>query len=325
MKILQKRQGKDFTVLNVTDLHAYASTFTDENDVTGKVMRYTMEELVSRTKPDLITFGGDMTTDNDIEVYRNFCEYMDSLGVPWAPIMGNHDNRCGVELFRKVVKLLKSSKNCLFEAGDPMLGYGNYVIGVNSGESPVTALIFMDTHSYVGTKRRGDPDFSWGYLWNSQKRWYVSQVSRLKEMGYSDSALFVHTPIYGYEQAVNRIFTGDTHESDIFYVDCPDEFVLDKAGYRFGVNYEIPACPRDDDGVLDTIVELGHTKSVICGHNHINSSSLVYRDVCLTYSLKFGNISHFRRQQNGGTVIKITDDGACLPEHVYVDVTHLLD
>ena len=325
MKILQKQAGQDFTVLNVTDLHARAATFTDETDVTGCVMRYTMDELISRTRPDLITFGGDMTTDNDISVYRNFVSFMDSFGIPWAPVMGNHDNRCGVELFRNVLRLLKQSENCLFEAGDPLLGYGNYTVGVNCGDAPASALIFMDTHSYVSMNHRGNPDFSWGALWNSQKRWYRSQVEKLREKGYSDSTLFVHIPIYGYEQAVNHIFTGDTHESDNFYVDCPEEFVKDKAGYRFGVNYEVPACPVRDDGVLDTIAELGHTKSVICGHNHINSASLIYRDVCLTYSLKFGNVSHFRRQQNGGTVMRVTDHGITLPEHVYVDVSHLLD
>lgn len=325
MKILQKQAGRDFTVLNVTDLHARAATFTDEADVTGRVMRYTMEELISRTHPDLITFGGDMTTDNDISVYRDFVSFMDSFGIPWAPVMGNHDNRCGVELFRNVLRLLKQSENCLFEAGDPLLGCGNYVIGINRGKFPTSALILMDTGSYVGTLRKGDPDFSWGYVTSFQSGWYRSQVSQLKAKGYRDSALFVHIPIYGYEQAVNHIFTGDTHESDNFYVDCPEEFVKDRAGYRFGVNYEIPACPAKDDGMLDAIVETGHTKSVICGHNHINSASLIYRDVCLTYSLKFGNVSHFRRQQNGGTVMRVTDHGITLPEHVYVDVSHLLD
>ncbi|MBR5632732.1 MAG: metallophosphoesterase, partial [Clostridia bacterium] len=92
MKTLQKLAGRDFTVLNVTDLHAYASTF-EEGDVTGKVMRYTMDELIRRTSPDLITFGGDIASDYNIEVYRDFCRYMDSFNIPWAPVMGNHDNR----------------------------------------------------------------------------------------------------------------------------------------------------------------------------------------------------------------------------------------
>ena len=324
MKTLQKQAGRDFTVLNVTDLHAYASTF-EEGNVTGKVMRYTMDELICRTSPDLITFGGDMTTDNDIGVYRDFCDYMDSFGLPWAPVMGNHDNRCGEELLPKVAELLLNSKNCLFEEGHPDLGCGNYVIGINRGKFPASALIFMDTGSYVGTKRKGDPDFSWGYVTGLQLEWYRSQISQLKAAGYRDSALFLHIPIYGYEQAVDHVFTGDTHESDVFYVNCPDEFVRDKTGYRFGVNYEIPACPAKDDGMLDAIVETGHTKSVICGHNHINSASLMYRGVCLTYSMKLGNISHFRRQQNGGTVMKVTDHGITLPEHVHVDVSHLID
>ena len=325
MKILQKPAGRDFTVLNVTDLHARAATFGDENDVTGKVMRYTMDELIKKTDPDLITFGGDMTTDNDISVYRNFVSFMDSFGIPWAPVMGNYDNRCGVELFRNVLRLLKQSENCLFEAGDPLLGCGNYTVGVNCGDAPASALIFMDTHSYVSMNHRGNPDFSWGALWNSQKRWYRRETEKLRSAGYRDSTLFLHIPIYAYQSAVEEIFTGDTHESDNFYVDCPDEFVRDKEAYRFGVNYEIPACPAKDDGVLEMLTEQGHTRSVICGHNHINSASLIYRGVCLTYSMKFGNISHFRCQQNGGTVMRITDGGIALPEHVHIDVSHLLD
>ena len=246
---------------------------------------------------------------------------MDSFGIPWAPVMGNHDNQCDA-LVPQITELFENCGTCLFEAGDATLGCGNYTIGINCGGEPISALIMMDTHDREGGGDSGIK-FTWGYLTPEQNEWYRAEALRLKNEGYADSTLFVHIPPHIYRPISEQVFTGDTNESDSVYIDCPDEFVKDKDAFRFGVNYEVPSCPSHDDGVLDTIVETGHTKSVICGHNHINSSSLMYRGVCLTYSLKLGCISYSKRHLNGGTVVRITDSGACLPEHVYVDVSHL--
>ena len=63
----------------------------------------------------------------------------------------------------------------------------------------------------------------------------------------------------------------------------------------------------------------GHTKNVICGHNHVNTSSAIYRGVRLTYGVKTGAGSYHEEHLNGGTVLKLTSDGKVDISHVYVD------
>ena len=66
------------------------------------------------------------------------------------------------------------------------------------------------------------------------------------------------------------------------------------------------------------MLELGHTKTVLCGHDHTNSFSTVYRGVRFAYSLKTGPGCNWDPRATGGTVIEIGADGSAALRHKYV-------
>ena len=58
MRVLTKAADKDFTVLNLTDIHWDIVAWKPGNDEYEMVVA-TIKELVRRTQPDLITVSGD--------------------------------------------------------------------------------------------------------------------------------------------------------------------------------------------------------------------------------------------------------------------------
>ena len=115
MRILPKTADKDFTVLNLTDIHWDIVAWAPGNQEYETVIS-TIQELIQRTQPDLITISGDLSWGMAVESYVAVADLMDSFGIPWAPVWGNHDyekpevNRGAVEEFAK-------RPLCLFEAG----------------------------------------------------------------------------------------------------------------------------------------------------------------------------------------------------------------
>ncbi len=308
MKILNHTGDRPFTILNVTDVHAKLDYFTEGNPE-GDELRHTVGELVKRSRPDLITFTGDMTTDDDREIYRLLAEYIDSFGIPWAPVLGNHDNQLGDAEARAIGEILSMQKNSLFEAGDPALGCGNYTLGIKCDGKPTMGLVFMDTHDSFRVQLDGRDRHSWGEVTKPQEAWYRDKVAEMKNEGFDDSLLFVHVPLYQYTAAAEEFFTCDLESCREAYFDYPESYIKNREAFMFGVNYEGPSAPIRDNGFFDTVVSEDHTRHVLCGHNHVNTTSVNYRGIRLTYGVKTGVGSYHRGHINGGTVIEVTDGG----------------
>ena len=92
MGILKKTPGKDFTVLNLTDIHWDIVAWMPGNKEYETVVG-TIRELIARTQPDLITVSGDLSWGMAVESYVAVADLLDSFGIPWAPVWGNHDNQ----------------------------------------------------------------------------------------------------------------------------------------------------------------------------------------------------------------------------------------
>ena len=86
-------------------------------------------KLVNDKKPDLITLSGDNAWG--YISYLEVIEFIDSLGIPWAPVFGNHDNESlkGVDW---QCRQLEAAEYCLFKQGD-LTGNGNYSVGIVQG------------------------------------------------------------------------------------------------------------------------------------------------------------------------------------------------
>lgn len=148
----------------------------------------------------------------------------------------------------------------------------------------------------------------------------------MKNNNYFDSAIIMHIPMYSYSSAFNAAFIDDIEPTSIGVQDSYNNMYWSE-GYEdsYGVRYE-PSCHTPiDDGMLNTITEIGHTKYVLVGHDHINNFVIKHNGVSHIYALKTGIGSYYDPKLNGGTVIEISDDGISCIYHEYVNIDAIID
>ena len=273
-------------------------------------MKDTLAYLIEHCKPDLITVSGDIAWAGALESYANFSDLLDSYGIPWAPVFGNHDNQGGTEMVQKEADIMMARKTCIMEKGDPAMGCGNYVIGIEEDGRLVHGIIMMDSHDRKDwVDENGEQHNSWAELEPEQFTWYREQIAMLKEKGAEETSLIMHIPIYTYRPAIQAALKEGIDPKSISPYngeqgDCWNE------GYEnsFGVMYEGIASFPKDNGFFDEVLAAG-TKTLIAGHDHVNNFGVYYQGVLLMYSMKIGSGCYWDPRINGGTVMTIDSDG----------------
>ena len=316
MQVLQKPKDKKFTILHLTDTHLYHDEWVGEK---GEHLKNTVNYLIELAKPDLITISGDLAWAGQYTSYEDFAEWMDGYGIPWAPVFGNHDDQDGYEAVCKAADILKARKTCLLEAGDPALGYGNYVIGIEEDGKLIHGIILMDSHDRTPwVDDKGETHNEWAELLPAQFPWYRMQVEALKAQGAQETSLIMHIPIYAYRDAIKAALKEDVDARAVpFYNgeqgDCWNPGYEDSFGvYREGI-----CSYPEDNGFFEEILAGGTTKTVISGHDHTNTFAVPYKGVRLTYALKTGRGSYHDTRINGGTILTIDSDGRMEVEHCF--------
>jgi hypothetical protein len=326
MFTIQKNPCKDFTILNLTDVHTENHELSEDSEKL-RVLKNTVTELINRVKPDLITISGDLAWGGSFEAYKFFAGFMESFNTPWTLTWGNHDQEKGYEVLGKSVEILRESSQLIYEDGPSELGRGNFVIAICEDDKIVHGIIVMDTHNRVKfINKEGNEDWGWGKLYPEQFGWYREQVCNLTDMGCTDTSILIHQPIYAYNCARDSAYKSglDTRHLDI-KASYSNEYWNDGYEGSFGINCEDVCCFKEDDGFFDVVTELGSTKAVIAGHDHVNCSCIRYKGVRLTYGLKTGMGAYWKPEMNGGTVLTVTSDGLTDIRHEFVDATNWLN
>ena len=296
--ILKKQPGKDFTVLNFSDTHFsdydYRAWFAFEGEAT-------MRRLVAETNPDLITLSGDLVCgDSTLYSMKRLTDLMESFGVPWAPVYGNHDDEANCDL-NYLADIMLKSPHCVMQKGDPAMGVGNYVISICEENADGTlllkeALVMMDSH-------HSQPN-------ETQQQWFswVADGVNAVSGNTAEIALMLHIPLPDYQTAYDAAWNAEKK--------CWNE------GYNaYGALHEKICCERDGNdapvnrGFFDIIKSKGTVKHVLCGHEHMNNFSIEYEGVCLTYMMKLGYGSGFQFGFNGCTVLRVGGKGVSRLTH----------
>ncbi len=325
MKRLDIKEGRPFTLLNLSDPQMSHGEW-ENGHKSGIILDRTVKTVVERTNPDLITVSGDIGYGGDLLSYKYFADYIDTFGIPWTVCFGNHDNQGGPEAINDVVAEYLKHPLFVYEPCDPSLGNGNFVIGVYQADKPVEAVIMMDTHDREPyTLENGDPTQVWARLLPSQLDWYRERISELESAGFTDSTLITHIPIFAYRTAFDA-----AAKPGIDYGAVKPENSTGaefwNPGYEdsYGVRYEGICSYPEDEGAFDVIKELGSTKTLVTGHDHINNFVINYDGVRFVYSLKAGCGCYWNPILCGGTVLTYSADGEKTVRHEYVDVSDLL-
>lgn len=295
---IEKKPNEDFKILAISDVQ-----FNDALDFFGLVgtAYETMDSLIEKEKPDLIVVMGDTVWAKFTKVsVIQFVKYMDSKGIPWAPINGNHDGE-GVVDFNWVADQFLKSKTCLLKKGPNNIGgVGNYVINIMENGKIFKSLIMMDTHASRYYEEINDNKYD--FIYDSQMDWYrwvIDGMTKQNGGELVDSLLFTHIPLNEYADAYKE------WEATGF----------DK-NKGFGEKNEEPGAGYVNSGMFDVIKEVGSTKYVFAAHDHVNNYSVDYQGIRLTYTLKTGDRCYAKEGLNGGTRILLGDEVKI--EHIYV-------
>ena len=326
---------RDFKVLQLTDVHIGGGWLSAKKD--GMAMN-AVAAMVTAEKPDLVVVTGDVaypvpfqagTLNNKLSA-EVFAELMESLGVYWTISFGNHDTEAYSYFSREDIAEFYSQEkyeHCIFEAGpEDVDGCGNQVINVENSDGIITQTLFVfDSHSYI------DGDFL-GIMWKydniheNQVQWYKDTLALLnaqnneiyKSQGLEESsdiksAAFFHIPL--------------TEQKDAWYEYVENGFKdTEDVKFFYGVAGEsgkIVYSGVNEDDLFETMVELGSTQAVFCGHDHYNNFSIEYKGIRLTYGMSIDYLAYpgiyKEGSQRGCTVIEFRPDGSfdCHAENYY--------
>ena len=320
---LKKSPDKNFVVLNLTDIQLSFEEF-NKNHKARRVLDHTVNALIKKAKPDLITISGDLCHEHEDKAYDAFADYFEGLGIPWAPIFGNHDNMSPPSVIDEIADRFLKRPLCIYEKGDPEMGNGNFVIEIEECGKTVSAIIMADAHEvYPFTDHEGNTKYSYETFWPKQFDWYREQISILESKGCRDSVLILHTPLYAYRKASEAAYKQGVDLKSLTWEESLSASVWNE-GFEdsCGVCRDDFGAPVFEDGVFGLLKELGNTKHVIAGHDHTNNFIINYEGTKLVYATKTGIGCYSHKDINGGTVLEI---GSCGVENVYqemVDITH---
>lgn len=148
------------------------------------------------------------------------------------------------------------------------------------------------------------------YIKENQIHWYEYMVKGLTEYNGTpvESTLFIHIPLPEYNMAAK------------IYEPINDGFTKDENG-NFGMLREPICSPYYNSGMFEKIVELNSTKNVICGHEHKNNFSVLYRGVRLTYATKTGDGHDWVEDGSvcGGTVLEFGETEKLTVSPIYLN------
>ena len=273
---------EDFKILHLTDIHLGGSLYSYQKDL--KALQACFDEI-EYTKPDLVVVTGDMCfplgimsmSFNNTSAVHQFAAFMRNTGIPWCFTYGNHDTEslasAGKQELNDVYMSLsyKTSKTLLYPYIQPdIMGRNNQLIEVRNSDGTLnTALFLIDSNAYTGEGIN-----VYDYIHDDQVEWYADEVKRLnQEEGKMVSSMaFFHIPLQEYRTAYELYESGSDEVT--YYFGSNDEKMIDKI-----------CCSDYPSKLFDTMLELGSTKAVFCGHDHYNNMSLEYKGIRLTYGM----------------------------------------
>lgn len=305
--VIEKDPNKDFVILNLSDIQL---SDKDAHGNYGELAEATIDKLINDTQPDLITLSGD-------NVYGWLgwiwlIDLMDSYEIPWAPVFGNHDGATSTYASWCAYQIERFSEYAIFDFGPEDMGHGNYIITITENGKPIHQLYMMDTHKDATYEVNGYTYNGYDHLWDNQIEWYKWAINGTTAENGSvvESTVIYHIP--------NIEFNDAWHAAYDYGMGGFREEYKDKA---FGFNLEDVSGPPVNNGFFDIAKELGSTKHIISGHDHINYSSIEYEGIWLHYAVKCGAGAYWEESASGGKIFTLSSDGTMTAENIFVDPT----
>ena len=266
---------ENFKIQVLTDIHWSTLTDIEEQEI---YLRHNILEADA----DLIVIDGDSFFEATRPQVRTLFDFIDSFGKKWVYLKGNHDHQ-GRFSPAYLKKYLSSKKNVInVDYDDDLPGDANFYVDLKNGDDLVYRLFMLDTGSYIR-----DGLFSYTYSKLDDKQLDHIQEIQNKETDNDHQTLaFFHIPVAEYQDAYDGykegkyVGKGENREKS-----CPCEL------------------PNDNFARLKE----AKVQATFCGHDHINSSSIIYEDVIFTYCVKSTDQIYCDEDMIGYTLITLNN------------------
>ena len=308
----------DFKVMHLTDIHLGGGILSAGKD---KKALNAVAAMITEEKPDLVVVTGDTSfaiplagTLNNRYAHEYFIRLMENLGVYWTVAFGNHDSEKYNYYDRDAVAGFysdESLKYCLFDKGpDDVYGSCNHIINVRNSKGLVTqSFVIMDTNSYTDDDPLG---LGWEYdnIHQDQIDWYKGKITDLSDYNKSildtmpeserpeniedfttvQSMLFVHIPLMEVLDAYEEyVAAGENDTDDVKYI----WGVIGETSAPYIYPSEI------EEEMFETMLELGSTKAMFYGHDHLNNMVMEYKGITLSYGYSVDYFAYWQISQKG--------------------------
>ena len=278
-----------------------------------------VEEAVAAAKPHLIVITGDNVYgefDDSGRRFKDFCDYFENLGIPWAPVFGNHDNQTKCDVGSQC-EYMESLPHCLFKRAN-VTGNGNYAVTLvrpgpdeDAGEkTALRTLLMLDSH---------------GCLTHPGIRADQVDLCR-KALGEVEEVCGKTPPLFACYHIPSEEFL--TAAADAGYQDAADYFAKYEIGVTvpakngdFGKRDDPQGKVGDNSGFMEFFKAHGG-EGIFVGHYHKNSTSIWSDGVRFTFGLKTGLYDYHNDDMVGSTLITLDGEGSGFTvKHLYTSFT----
>ena len=301
-------------VITFTDTHF--GNGTEPSDVISLTI---IDRVLKEKHPDLVVFTGDVCLGYEpFKGVDALSKVFEENKTYWAVVLGNHDAEPEDGPTREeLIRYYEQKPYSLTKEGEIDEGEGNYMINHVTSKGVTHTLVFIDSGAYAtpevcakyGYTYRDGYDF----IKPEQLEWYKNTLEEIQAnnngtMPYS--TMFMHIPV------VEHSF-------------------VDTKSFIYGHKFE-PSCPsKINSGVFNFVKELGSTKTIVCGHDHIDNYAVMYEGIKLMYSQSSSFGSYNTRENafaiilksqdpdfkfaDGHTEFSVNADGTCVDTPCYND------
>lgn len=318
--VIEAESGRDVRVLQLTDIQIIdpsqkryperigASMDAQWESVEDNYHQY-VKHVIEKTEPDLILVTGDNVYgefDDQGTAWLELIAFMESFQIPWAPVMGNHDqeSKKGADW---QCEQLEKAVYCLFKQRT-LTGNGNYTVGIVQNQQLIRVFFMMDSNgcilmsqeSYDNGHSRRAPGFG-----QDQIDWYTCQIKRITAQYPNIRLTFgFHIPIDAFMDAYAQYGFNNSNTRE-----HPISVQVDDGKAEFGYIGENLAGTWDvDRKVWNSLQEHG-VDSILVGHEHGICTSLMYDGI---------RMQHGRKSSTYDSTSYLTEDN-----HIVISYEHV--
>ena len=302
------KDADELKIMQIADPQIKFGSFTRDK----KTMDL-LDRAIAKEQPDICVVTGDLTLSIfTYDAFKYFANFMEERQQYWTFTYGNHDSQFDCSKYT-ISKLLSNYDYCLFDRGPSDIhGESNFLVNVFKGEKKsenlIYSLVMLDSGMYPDSDNVSLSDWVYDWIRQDQMNWYKWAVEGLRKINPDvQSSMFFHIPLkefatlYYLNELANGREVSEAVKSRLPKVEISDvkgvvrendkaesEFVYGDDGYTVGIFYQGNAEGADHPDVFSYIKDLGCTKALFCGHDHVNNLKGYYDGIYLGYGLCCG-------------------------------------